>query len=290
MAQLQLITIPMSHYCEKARWALERLGLDYHEERHLQGFHYPRTFIASGGPQVPVLIDGPTVITDSTAILKHLDHHAMPETRLYPSEPAARRRVEALEDLFDEVLGVESRRWVYACFMPMGMRAWRIAGQGTSRIERLLMPIVHALIGRHIARVLDLHPDSVAAGLARSRGIVQDMDALLADGRPFLDGDRFSAADLTLACMLAPFIMPPEYGIRLPRPDELPGSIRETVEEFRNTLTGRHAMRLYRYLRRSPVDAPTGKPGGRQTRHSGMRLTGSRPGPTIPHRGSLDHQ
>ena len=52
----RLITIPMSHYCEKARWALDRLGLRYVEERHLQVFHYPRTYWFSRGPTVPVLI------------------------------------------------------------------------------------------------------------------------------------------------------------------------------------------------------------------------------------------
>jgi glutathione S-transferase len=38
-ALLRLITIPISHYCEKARWALERAGLPYREERHVQGIH-----------------------------------------------------------------------------------------------------------------------------------------------------------------------------------------------------------------------------------------------------------
>ena len=38
-AVLRLITIPISHYCEKARWALERAGLPYREERHVQGIH-----------------------------------------------------------------------------------------------------------------------------------------------------------------------------------------------------------------------------------------------------------
>jgi glutathione S-transferase len=28
---IRLLTIPISHYCEKARWGLERLGLAYHE-------------------------------------------------------------------------------------------------------------------------------------------------------------------------------------------------------------------------------------------------------------------
>ena len=30
-----LITIPISHYCEKARWALDRAGVAYRERAHL---------------------------------------------------------------------------------------------------------------------------------------------------------------------------------------------------------------------------------------------------------------
>jgi glutathione S-transferase len=54
MPNLRLLTIPISHYCEKARWALDRLGLPYVEERHLQVFHYLRSYPLSGGPNVPV--------------------------------------------------------------------------------------------------------------------------------------------------------------------------------------------------------------------------------------------
>ena len=115
---MRLITIPISHYCEKVRWALSRLEIPYHEERHLQGYHYPRTFWVSGGPAVPVLIDGKKVISDSTNILKHLDYYyASTETRLYPTDSEQCRQVEALEDLFDQQLGVESRRWVYSHYL-----------------------------------------------------------------------------------------------------------------------------------------------------------------------------
>jgi glutathione S-transferase len=103
----------MSHYCEKARWGLERLGIPYREERHLQVFHYWQTFRYSHGPHVPVLIDDTQVISDSTSILKHLDRYAAPGLRLYPDDARQRHQVEELEELFDEVLGVESRRWIY---------------------------------------------------------------------------------------------------------------------------------------------------------------------------------
>ena len=81
MAGMRLITLPMSHYCEKARWALERLGLAYYEERHLQGFHYAKTVWVSRNIAVPVLLDDGRVIVDSTAILKHLANYAPSQQR-----------------------------------------------------------------------------------------------------------------------------------------------------------------------------------------------------------------
>jgi len=252
MPTLRLLTIPLSHYCEKVRWALERIGLDYHEERHIQGFHYARTYWVSRNPGVPVLIDGKHVVVDSTEILKHLDRYAAPEIRLYPQDPAARRQVEALEDLFDETLGVESRRWFYFHYLPEGRAALRIAGQGVPGIERAIAPLAYPLMQRYAAWLLQVNASTVGAGLARSREIVAQTDALLADGRPYLAGNQFSAADLTLACMMAPFLVPEEYGIRLPRPADLPAAMQPTVREFRATATGQYVLNLFQ-TQRTPV-------------------------------------
>ena len=53
---LRLVTIPISHYCEKVRWALERAGIPYREERHVQGIHRIAARRAGGGATVPVLV------------------------------------------------------------------------------------------------------------------------------------------------------------------------------------------------------------------------------------------
>jgi len=42
--------------------------------------------------------------------------------------------------------------------------------------------------------------------------------SLLRDGRPYLCGERFSAADLTFAALSASIIVPPTYGVPLPQP------------------------------------------------------------------------
>lgn len=78
---------------------------------------------------------------------------------------------------------------------------------------------------------------------------------LLGDGRPFLVGDRFTAADLSLASMMAPFLLPPEYGVRLPHPDRVSPAMRATVDEMRGTLAGQHALRMYRLQRHARTGA-----------------------------------
>ena len=46
--ELRLVTIPISHYCEKARWALERAGIRYREERQA-GRDKIGAIVATGG-------------------------------------------------------------------------------------------------------------------------------------------------------------------------------------------------------------------------------------------------
>lgn len=86
-----LVTIPVSHYCEKARWALERAGLDYTERRHIQLVHIAAVKRAGGGRTAPVLKTPQGVFGDSTAILRYADEHGPPQLRLYPREEPARR-------------------------------------------------------------------------------------------------------------------------------------------------------------------------------------------------------
>ena len=52
MTDLVLVTIPFSHYCEKARWALDRAGLAYEERAHLPLAHYLPARRAGGGKTV----------------------------------------------------------------------------------------------------------------------------------------------------------------------------------------------------------------------------------------------
>jgi hypothetical protein len=107
-----LITIPLSHYCEKARWALDRVALRYREEPHAPLLHRLATK-GDGGGTVPVLLHGGRRLNDSTAILVYADEVRGAEL-LYPRDATCGPEVAALEEKFDTQLGPHSRRRAYA--------------------------------------------------------------------------------------------------------------------------------------------------------------------------------
>ena len=98
----RLITIWNSHYCDKARWALDRLGVPYVEEAHAPLFHVVPVKLSGGQRSTPVLVIDGQVLPDSTDILRWLDAHADRPGTLLGSTPEEAREVLDLEDRFDE--------------------------------------------------------------------------------------------------------------------------------------------------------------------------------------------
>ena len=99
---------------------------------------------------------------------------------------------------------------------------------------------------------LRISTGTVQAGLEKISQVLARTDALLADGRPYLLGGRFTAADLSFACMLAPFTLPRRYGVWLPDLAELPASMQSTALRFRQGVSGHYALRLFDEQRLKP--------------------------------------
>ena len=106
---MKLYSGPLSLFTAKVRIALDEKGLDY--ERIEVGWspdaryepHHPDVVALNPKRQVPVLVDGDTVVTDSTVILEYLEDR-FPETPLFPTDPAGRARCRHFEAWADEVL------------------------------------------------------------------------------------------------------------------------------------------------------------------------------------------
>jgi glutathione S-transferase len=245
-----LITIPISHYCEKARWALDRVGVGYQEQAHLQLIHWIAVRRAGGGRTAPVLVCGDRVLADSADIVDEADARAPRGQRLYPEDPAAAAEVRALERDFDANLGPHGRRWMYNEMRGRRDLAVAYACTGVPSWERWALPLAYPLVARVIDRYLDITPATAAESMARVRVTFDAVAERLSDDRPYLCGDRFTAADLTFAALGASVLMPPKYGVPLPQLEELPVAMAAVVREFRAHPAGAHALAMFRDERR----------------------------------------
>ena len=245
-----LITIPISHYCEKARWALDWAGIGYRERAHLQIFHWVAVRRAGGGKTAPVLVLGDRVLADSAEIVEEADALAPPDRRLFPDDPATATEVRALEDDFDTRLGPHGRRWMYYGLRGRRDLAIDYACTGVPDWQRRALPVVYPVAARAIDRVLDISPATAAESEAFVSAVFDQVAERLDDGRPYLCGERFTAADLTFAALAASVLMPPEYGVPLPQPEELPAAMATKVRELREHPAGAHALAMFRENRR----------------------------------------
>jgi len=242
-APLVLITVPLSHFCEKARWALDRAGVAYREEAHAPLLHRFATRRGAGST-VPVLIDGDRRLIDSTDILVHIDALRGGDW-LYPADPRARGEVDALEDRFDTELGPHARRWVYAQLLPDARLVSALWSRGVPRMHAKVIPLI-APLARYFARKgYKITPEGARRSLERVRKVFADISERLGDGREFLVANRFTAADLTFASLAAPMLLPAECRAVQPSLEEVPPAMREEVMRLRNTPAGRFALRLF---------------------------------------------
>ncbi|HEV7751834.1 MAG TPA: glutathione S-transferase family protein [Baekduia sp.] len=253
-----LVTIPISHYCEKARWALDRAGVAYDERRHLPALHRVAVRRAGGKQTAPVLVcpEG-EVVCESADIIVWADARAgSPAARMIPTDPAVALEARALADDYDERLGPATRLWVYHEMFDYPELVHASMTAGVPTWERHAFRYGNKAVAFAVSKVLGVDDDSARAAEATFRAVFAGVDARLADGRSYLAGDAFSIADLTFAALAAPLIAPPEYGVRLPSVDELPPGMVDVVREHRETRAGRHALAMFATERTAPAAAP----------------------------------
>jgi glutathione S-transferase len=167
---MKLYSGPVSLFTAKVRIALDEKAIEYERievgwsREHAYQPHHPDVVALNPKRQVPVLVDGDSVVYDSTLILEYLEERN-PEPALYPIGLVERARCRQLEAFADEIL-----------FEPV----WKLIGQ--------------SVYGGG---------DPAAVALARETldGLEESLDKQLA-GRAYLCG-AFGVADIAAFVMLS---------------------------------------------------------------------------------------
>jgi glutathione S-transferase len=232
--------IDISHYAEKARWALDHKQIDHVRRSALPGTHIPIALFLTRGehPTIPVLQMDGRAIGDSTAIIaaleaKHLDRP------LYPSTPEERLRALELEDWFDENLGPHARLLPFFELIQEPDLFAEVAAESVPGPLGKVKPVVGAYARGYTSLRWGANK-SEDAEWARE-AIVAAFDKLEAELEKgegeFLVGDQLTVADVTAASLFYPIVVPPEGPLdpALPRPPAL--------DRFRESLSARPGYR-----------------------------------------------
>jgi len=211
--ELELETIPVSHFAEKARWSLDRLGVEY-TERQVAGI-FGVLFSGRTVPQLKVKTGiVRSVIGNSAEILRYLwgrYGYEMGDSAAF-LEPTP-ERVE-LEQRIDRY-GAHLQVWVYYHILghrDLTMQAWGLHSPQVPAWQRSLMPVMYPLQAAFIRRVFRISDDHYTKVVEKIEALLADIESRLDDGRrSILGSDDTDFVDITFASISALWIQPEEF-------------------------------------------------------------------------------
>jgi glutathione S-transferase len=202
----ELIVLPPSHYCERARWALDHIGQDYRELRWAPGLHAVlakrRGWASSSTPILNLhsdVIQGSDKIMDWCAI------------------GGADRDLELR---FEKKIGRLVRQYLYAATLSApasGIKSMVL--DGVPAWQSLVGGVMWPNVRKRMIELMNARPELVQSLEAELEAELAWFDARVGN-RCYLVGDAFGRADITAASLLSPLARPaalPIYGkIKLP--------------------------------------------------------------------------
>ena len=191
-----LLTLAPSHYCERARWALDQMEIPYTEERLAPGAHVLRVKrIGASMTSLPLLLFGDgSICQGSDRILDWV--------KFSGGDPEIELRLE-------QTTAPLIRQCLYTGLLhdpQSGIRDVLLRGTSPRQetIGRLTWPLMRRIMVMGMNARQRLLPDLIA-----KVDIELDwLDHLIVERGDHLVGEEFGRADLTAASLLAPIALP----------------------------------------------------------------------------------
>jgi glutathione S-transferase len=222
---LKLYQFPLSHFCEKARWALDYKGLEYRTRNLLPGLHVKTIKKLANDSSVPVIDHDGRIVQGAGKIISYLDEQ-FPQKKLTPVNPGERQAAQEWERYLDMEGGVHLRRYMYHVLLQHPRLVIGFFATGGPFWAKPFLWLVFPTLAKRMRRYMDINESSAAKSKKHVEAALRRVSDTLSKQR-YLVGNSFTRADLTAAALLAPLFMPPQYGLRWP--EELPEPLRSEV-------------------------------------------------------------
>ncbi|NIM69869.1 MAG: hypothetical protein GTN86_11820 [Xanthomonadales bacterium] len=266
--ELELQTITASHFVEKVRWCMDRLGLEYTERP--AGGALGAFFVGRTVPCLKVHTGAVrSSIGNSPEILRYLWGRYGTEPGIDAAflEPTPER--VQLEQRLDRY-GVDLQVWVYFHLQAdrdLTLRAWGVDSPQVPAWQRRALRLAFPVLRRLIRHAFRISPRSHARAVEKIAALLADVEGRLQRSpQALLGGEAIDYTDLAYAAFTGLWLQPERYGggkataTRLPR-EELPPAMRAEIEAWiaNYPRAVAHVERLYREQRLAPLPAESGE-------------------------------
>jgi glutathione S-transferase len=209
--------LEISHYSEKARWALDYKGIEHVRRAVTPGLQELTARRLRAGRTLPILETQGRPIGDSTKIIEEIERR-WPEPPLYPADSNERSRALDLEDYFDEQCGPDARRVLFNDNLT-DSETFVAMFNGADRRRIGLLEALTPLICEIVKWRFRLRPEVVEESREKVRAAFDKVEAEVGPSG-YLVGESFTVADLTAASILGLIVVPPQFPYIKVHPDE----------------------------------------------------------------------
>lgn len=194
-----------SHFCEKARWALDHKGVQYRIKNLLPGLHRYTLRRIVKDTTLPVLSMGGKHIQGSNRIIDFLDQTIATKS-LTPADPGLRAEAEHWETFATNQLGTPFAVFYYSHMLESPTLLRQRYTQNGPWYNSLYFAITFNRICQRIRQLYKVTPSSADQARATLEAALHKLEQHLKT-RPYLVGEQFTRADLSVAALLSPIAM-----------------------------------------------------------------------------------
>lgn len=241
-----VLSFPPSNDCDLTCWLLHHYGIADREYMHTIPFLFIDSLLVGGKGKFPAVYSGKTALNGVDAVIEHFEPLVDDDRKLYPADKDQKAQVQTLWKDFHEGIGYAAARWAYFYLLPVRKIMVEPFSRGCPWYERLFVRVGYGLLAAILRKGLKITSEAPVTDLKVIEDTFARVDALLADGRKYLVGDRPTIADFGFSAMAVPAVWPPEYQGAVPPLTDCPQPLREKVSQFRQRAAGEFALRIYR--------------------------------------------
>ena len=202
-----LYQFPVSHYCEKVRWALDYKGIPFDTKNLLPGMHVKTIKKLAAKSSVPVIKHDGIFIQGSSQILDYLDEKFQQNSLCHDLREA---EIMEWEKEADQIIGPEIRRFCYHHVLDDKNITVAALATGGPWYGKMLLKKIYPQLMQKMRQLMQINDGTAEQALETIHSYLDKL-AKHMKNRTYIVGDKFSRVDLTVASLLGPLLRPVEF-------------------------------------------------------------------------------